>query len=139
MVSARIDRTFDVDIATMWSLWTDPQHLSRWFRPSLDDFGPTVASMDLRAGGAYRMEMVASDGSVHAVGGTVVEVQEPVRLVLTWQWEGADHESLVEVTLTDHGDKTTVLIDHSRNADQAMADNHARGWAGCLESLARST
>lgn len=137
MVTARIDRTYAVDIATMWSLWTDPEHLSRWFRPSLDDFGPTVAAIDLRVGGAYRFEMVASDGSVHAVGGTVVEVEEPERLALTWRWDGADHESLVEVTLTEHGDQTTVAIDHTRNVDRAEADNHAGGWSGCLESLAR--
>lgn len=138
MVSARIDRTYPVDIATMWSLWTDPDHLSRWFRPSLDEYGPTVATIDLRSGGAYRFEMVGTDGSVHAVVGTVVAVEEPRRLALTWRWEGTEHESLVKVTLTDLGDRTTVTIDHTRLADEADADNHTQGWDGVLESLARS-
>lgn len=139
MVSARIDRTYGVDIATMWSLWTDPDHLSRWFRPSLEDYGPTVASMELRPGGAYRLEMVDAAGAVHAVAGTVVEVDEPTRLALTWRWDGAERESLVEVTLTDHGDRTTVAIDHTRLESQAEADRHAQGWIGILATLERCT
>ncbi len=36
-----------------------------------------------------------------------MEGEEPERLALTWRWDGADHESRVELTLTDHGDQTT--------------------------------
>jgi uncharacterized protein YndB with AHSA1/START domain len=136
VATARVDRTFDVDIATMWSLWTDPEHLARWFRPSLDDYGPTLASIDLRPGGAYRLEMVRSDGETHAVAGTVVAVEEPTRLALTWHWEGNEHESRVDVTLTARGARTTVVIDHSDLLDETDAARHAEGWVGCLASLA---
>lgn len=137
-VSARLERTFDVDIATMWSLWTEPDHMARWFRPSLHEFGPSVASIDLRPGGAYRIEMVRTSGEVHAVGGQVVEVEQPVRLAMTWQWEGQDRESYVVVTLRADGAdpaRTTVVIEHSRLADDQDADRHAEGWQGCLASL----
>lgn len=136
MATARIDRTFDVDIATMWSLWTDPGHLARWFRPSLEEFGPSVATLDLRPGGTYRIEMVRHDGEVHAVGGTVVAVEAPTRLTLTWRWDGSEHESLVEVTLTDEDGKTSVVIDHTGLIDRDDADRHTEGWVGCLASLA---
>ncbi len=120
----------------MWRLWTDPDHLARWFRPDLEEFGPSLASLDLRPGGAYRIEMVRLEGQIHAIAGTVVSVEEPSRLVLTWGWEGADHQSLVDVTVTDHRGKTTVAIAHTRLTDEEDAARHSEGWAGCLSSLA---
>ncbi len=134
-VSTRVERSFDVDAATMWSLWTDPEHLTRWFRPSLDEFGPSVASMDLRPGGDYRIEMVRTSGEVHAVSGRIVDVEEPTRLSMTWQWDGVDNESYVEVSFRETQGRTTVTIDHSRLLDQADAERHSEGWNGCLASL----
>ena len=136
MATARIDRTFDIDISTMWKLWTSPEHLARWFRPSLTDFGPSVASLDLQPGGAYRIEMLSSDGEAHAVVGRVVAVEEPSRIALTWRWDGTDQESLVDVTFADHQGRTAVVIDHTRLFDEADAARHTEGWVGCLSSLA---
>lgn len=138
MFTANIDRTYDVDIATMWSLWTDPRHAGTWFRPSLDEFGPTVATIDLQVGGIYRIEMIRNTGEVHASTGQIVEIDEPGRLAFTWRWDGTEHESLVEVTFAEDDAKTTVAIRHTRLASQEDADRHAEGWIGCLESLARS-
>jgi uncharacterized protein YndB with AHSA1/START domain len=138
MPSARIDRTYDVDIATMWALWTDPQHLAQWFKPSLASFGPTIASLQPRAGTTYRIEMIRTDGEVHAVTGTVLAAEEPTNLALTWRWDGTDHESLVEVTLSERDGKTTVVIEHSRLADDEDVARHEAGWVGCLASLAGS-
>ena len=140
MVSARVERTYPVDVATMWSLWTQPEHLARWFRPSLAEYGPTVATMDLRPGGAYRIEMVHSSGAVHAVSGVVVASEEPVRLALTWRWDGGDNESLVEVTFSAAGDgRTRVLVVHDRLLDADDAARHSQGWVACLTSLQEST
>ncbi len=136
--AVRVDRSFDVDIDTMWSLWTQPEHLARWFRPSLDDFGPTLATMDLTPGGAYRIEMVTSSGEARAVSGTIVAVEAPVRLSLTWQWEGAPPASLVEITFTAVETRTAVAIHHTHLASAEEAEQHSHGWAGCLESLART-
>ena len=54
-LSLTVERTFAVDRHTMWNLWTDEAHASRWMRPSLD-FGPTRATIDARVGGAYRFK-----------------------------------------------------------------------------------
>jgi uncharacterized protein YndB with AHSA1/START domain len=137
--TARIDRTYDLDVHMMWSLWTDPDHLSRWSRPSLEEFGPTVATLELRPGGDLRIEMVLRDGGVHAVTGRIVTTDEPSRLSFTWRWEGTEHESLVDVTFSERDGKTTVAIVHTRLATQDDADRHSQGWAGCLDSLARTT
>ncbi|MCD2440978.1 SRPBCC domain-containing protein [Agromyces sp. SYSU K20354] len=136
MFTANIDRTYDIDIATMWSLWTNPLHAANWFRPSLEQFGPTVATIDLQVGGIYRIEMIRTTGEVHTTTGTIVELDEPQRLAFTWRWDGTDQESLVEVTFTEVDAKTTVAIRHTRLTSQEDADRHAEGWIGCLESIA---
>ncbi|MDQ4212898.1 SRPBCC domain-containing protein [Microbacterium capsulatum] len=135
MFTANVDRTFALDIETMWELWTSAEHLSAWHRPSLE-FGPTLATVDARVGGRYRLEMLDPAGEVHAVGGIYVEVDRPNRLLFTWQWDGSDNESLVEVSFTAVDDGTAVSIVHTKLVDQADADLHAEGWIGCLQSIA---
>jgi len=135
MFTAAVDRTFDIDIRTMWSLWTQAEHLGAWHRPS-QAFGPTLATVDLRPGGAYRLEMIDPTGDVHATSGVYVEIDEPHRLVFTWQWDGSDHDTLVDVRLTESDGRTTVSITHTKLIDQAEADLHAEGWIGCLAMIA---
>jgi uncharacterized protein YndB with AHSA1/START domain len=135
LFQARVERTFAIGIDTMWTLWTDPQHLGAWHRPSTE-FGPTVATADVRPGGSYRLEMLAPTGEVHATSGIYVDVDRPHHLSFTWKWDGTDHDSLVDITSTEDDGKTTVAITHTRLVDQADADRHAEGWIGCLHTLA---
>jgi uncharacterized protein YndB with AHSA1/START domain len=135
---ANVERTFAIDRPTMWRLWTDPDHLAQWFRPSLEDYGPTVAKVDLRAGGEYRIEMVQQDGHVHATSGQFVEVDEPNRLSFTWLWDGGASESLVDIAFTEEGGGTSVVITHTRLSSPEDVERHSQGWIGCLNSLALS-
>jgi uncharacterized protein YndB with AHSA1/START domain len=136
--SISVERSFDIDRPTMWTLWTDPVHVGQWFRPSLDEFGPTVAHVDARVGGPFRIEMTGLDGTVHVTAGEFVELVEHERLVCTWRWDGSADESLVTVTFRDDAPGTTVQITHSQLASEESADQHLKGWIGCLDSLARS-
>lgn len=135
MFTAFVNRSFAIDVETMWNLWTDPAHLGAWHRPSTA-FGPTLATADVRPGGAYRLEMIDPQGAVHSASGVYVEVDRPHRLVFTWKWSHSDNESVVEVTFTEDDGKTAVEITHTKLVDQADADLHAEGWTGCLQTLA---
>lgn len=132
---AEVERVFSIDRATMWALWTDQEHAARWMRPSITEFEPTIASIDARPSGTYRFEMITKDGSVRAVSGQFVEVEEPSRLVFTWSWDDSDEESLVEVLLSDVGDGTKVSIAHTKLDSQESAEQHKDGWVGCLASI----
>ncbi|MEE2524094.1 SRPBCC domain-containing protein [Pseudarthrobacter sp. J75] len=135
MFTATVDRTFALGIDKMWELWTSPEHLGAWHRPSMA-FGPTLAAADVRPGGSYRLEMINPAGEVHATSGIYVDVEEPTRLAFTWKWEGADNETLVEVLLSEVDGGTNVSIIHTKLVDQADADLHLEGWTGCLNTLA---
>lgn len=57
-----INRSFGADIATVFSMWVDPEHLSRWM-------GPTGSSMafitsDIREGGNAHYRMTNAEGVV---------------------------------------------------------------------------
>jgi uncharacterized protein YndB with AHSA1/START domain len=132
---AEVERVFSIDRPTMWTLWTDEEHAGRWMRPSLTEFEPTIASIDPRPSGTYRFEMIGKDGSVRAVSGQFVEVDEPKRLVFTWSWDGSEEESLVEVLLSEVRDGTKVSISHTRFDSQESAEQHEDGWVGCLASI----
>ena len=137
MTELRLDleRIFAIDRETMWSLWTDAAHAARWMRPTLTEHGTTRASVDARPGGTYRFEMQSGD-TVFATSGTYIDVDPIDRLVYTWQWDGQDEESLVEVTFSEAPGGTRVHIAHTRFDTPESAALHGEGWRGCFDSLA---
>ena len=135
-VSVSVEREFAVDRATMWKLWTDKEHLSQWMRPSLELFEPTAVSIDARLGGQYTFEMIMAEGST-LLDGEFVTLDEPDRIVFTWNCEGLDlHGTVVTVEFADRGERTLVTLTHARFENQTVADNHHEGWVGCLNTLA---
>lgn len=135
-LSLTLERTFAVDRDTLWRLWTDEAHASRWMRPSLDEFGPTTATIDARVGGGFRFEFTDGAGSVSVVAGRFLEVQPPARLVYTWIWEGDPHESVVEVHFDEVSGGARVRLSHTRLATPDSVAAHEQGWIGCLGTLA---
>src|SRR5215218_284534 len=107
-----VERTFDAPRHLVFAAWTKPEHLVRWWGPS--DFTLPTCEQDFRVGGAYRFCMRAPDGTDHWVWGEYREIVEPERLSFTWHREDADgkpfNESIVTVTLADHGGKTKLTL-----------------------------
>jgi len=134
-----LSRTFTAPREKVFRAWTDPEVLKQWWAAG-PGFTPTVAEVDLRVGGRYRLGMRAPDKDVdYVVVGTYREVQQPARLVYTWAWEGTGGpETVVTVEFHDRGSQTEVVLTHEQFADATDRDQHAGGWGGCLDSLARA-
>src|SRR6266404_922946 len=125
--------------------WTSAEHIQQWMRT---DLGMTVplASMDLRVGGKFRIQMKMPDGEFFTAVGVFKEVKAPERLVYTWDWEkdgsGAEFgevegkPSLVTVEFLKRVERTEFALTHSRFATVESRDSHARGWGKILESFA---
>ena len=47
-----ITRVFDAPRELVWKVWTQPEHVARWWGPR--GFTTTVTEMDLRPGGKWR-------------------------------------------------------------------------------------
>jgi len=127
--SATIERIIPAGRERVWAALTSEQ-LADWFWPAR--FGTTV-ELDLRMGGAYRID---GPGAGMAVSGVFVAVEAPERLVQTWRWDGEDTETLVTFTLAETADGATALtIVHENFADEQGCTDHRQGWNDCLDRL----
>lgn len=121
-------RILPVPIDRAWASLTRPDALAAWFWPPRLNARVTA---DPRPGGEYRVE-----GTGMAVGGRYIEVDEPRRLVFTWQWDGDDNESAVTIDLVALAGKTELSLVHDRLDGDEDRDNHVLGWNDCLDRLA---
>lgn len=133
-----LEHDFAVAPQLMWELWTDPAHLARWFRPTLDRHRESDVTADVRVGGRWRAAMHGVDGGAWTVGGQFLEVSPITRLALTWAWEApavVRASSRVEVTLKPTPMGTRVRLDHALLTTPEDRDGHREGWIGCFASL----
>jgi uncharacterized protein YndB with AHSA1/START domain len=129
MTSVAITRIFAASPARVWTAFTDPDALAAWFWPAQLQ---TKATADVRTGGGYRIESVVGD---MAISGHYREVTRPLRLVMTWRWDGEETVSLVTIELTPIESGTELRLRHEQLADDQERDQHEQGWNDCLDRL----
>lgn len=127
-----IRRTIRAARQRVFDAWTTPDEMKKWSAP-----GPMVnslAEVDLRVGGTYRIRMRGPDGAEHQAAGVYREVDPPKKLVYTWQWESeADADvTLVTVEFIELGERTEVVLRHAGFSTETKRDSHENGWLGCM-------
>jgi uncharacterized protein YndB with AHSA1/START domain len=131
-----VNRTFKASRERVFRAWTDPKEMDRWFAP--DPNSTIKASVDLRVGGAYRIEITNGE-RVFGAHGVYREIRRPSRLVFTWDAINcgvtAAKDTLVTVELFEVGEKTQVTLTHQNFADTEARERHEQGWKGCLDRL----
>jgi uncharacterized protein YndB with AHSA1/START domain len=135
-----ITRVYDAPRELVWRAWTEPERLAQWWGPAGWTTDPADVRMEVRPGGVFRVTSVsAEDGSAMTVEGVYREVEEPVRLVLEEDGEGAWHDGAVsELTLTDLGDgRTEMAFATSIRTTEEMAGTARAGLAASFDQLAR--
>jgi uncharacterized protein YndB with AHSA1/START domain len=136
--SLTLKRRLKAPAEKVFTAWTDPEKIVRWFGPAETESGSVRADMDVRVGGRYRFNFKTVDGESHEVGGEYKEVVPNERLVFSWAWHSTpERETLVTITLKADGDGTLLTLLHERLFDQKARDGHNRGWTGTLEKLER--
>ena len=116
----------------VFAAWTEPAQIVGWWGP--DGVSSPHAAVDLRVGGAYRIDNLLADGTVVSIRGAFHEVVVPERLGYTWCLGGGVEERVI-VEFVSVAEGTEVIVRHTRIADPAVRDEHAVGWRGCLEGL----
>jgi uncharacterized protein YndB with AHSA1/START domain len=131
----RISRRYPVAPERVWRAWTDPQALSAWFGPG-DPGSVTLAELDVRAGGHYRIRFRTPGGEEHQVSGIYEAVEPGRRLVFSWAWQSTpDRVSRVSISLQPVPEGTELEFLHERFFDEAAWANHRRGWTATFEKL----
>jgi uncharacterized protein YndB with AHSA1/START domain len=133
-----ITRVFDARRRLVFKMWTEPDHLVRWWGPR----GYTTISglMEVRLGGTWSRSMRAPDGSVIRKRGVYREIVAPERLVFTYVTDdpagNPGPETLVTVTFADLGGKTRLALHQTGFEGGAAREAHHGGWTSCLDGFA---
>jgi len=131
----RIERTFAATAEAVFDAWTSPEVIKRWFRPA-PGWSTPEAEVDLRVGGRVRVVMRGDDGSQVEAGGEYTLIDRPHRLVMTWTFDDDPAgEQLIELTFSESGGSTTVVMVNSGISTDERRDAQDRGWSRCLDEL----
>ncbi len=138
-----ITRIFDAPPERVFKVWTDPQHMAEWWGPM--GFTTPVCELDVRPGGAIRVDMRAPDGTMYPTKGVFQEIVEPERLVIatTFLEDEAGNpqlEGLTTVTFAELDGKTKLTLHTvvSMKAPEAAGaiSGMEEGWNQSLDKLA---
>jgi uncharacterized protein YndB with AHSA1/START domain len=132
-----ITRVYDAPRELVWRAWTEPEELVQWWGPSGWSTPLDSVTMDVRAGGEFRLTSVSDEGVEMPVAGVYREVVEQERLVLDEPAEQAWHEgSESVVTFTDlGGGRTEVVIRAMIQTTDEMRQNAERGMRATFDRL----
>lgn len=141
-------RTFRAPRDVVWTAFTDPKHVSRWYGGH--GFASPVCEMDVRPGGRWKHTMRTPSGAEFPMEFVYVEVVRPERLV----WKNVEHGKapppgrlnvVNTVTLEDAGAETkwqlVALFDSLADRNQAMENGFSRiitQGSEKLDDIARS-
>ncbi|GAA0553030.1 SRPBCC domain-containing protein [Actinomadura livida] len=141
-----LERVIRAPRAAIWSAWTDPSQLARWWTPA-----PSlcrVDRLDVRPGGAF-VTSLSDDGAEYVphMDACFVAIDEVERLVFTnaidSAWRPARPEPVAmtaTITLTDHPDGTDyrIVVRHGTPEARAQHDKlgFADGWGTVAAQLA---
>ncbi len=132
-----IERELKVPVDRVFSAWTDPAKLCRWFKSS-QAMKIEAADVDLQVGGGYRIVLKDEDGDTMVVFGHYTRIEPPQLLEFTWQWEVSSlekGETLVLVELLPHTVGTLMRLTHTLFSSERSYQAHEMGWSGVLATL----
>ncbi|HEY0759676.1 MAG TPA: SRPBCC domain-containing protein [Acidisarcina sp.] len=137
-----VKRVIRADRSRVFSAWTNPEILKKWFGPAT--MITSAASADPRAGGSYRIEMQRIEQRTAEMQcsdkSTATGVYEQIipNELLSFTWHGnwvVDEETLVTVRFKDVAGGTEVTLTHEHFSTADLRDRHEQGWTGSLEKL----
>ena len=118
---------------------TDPDVLARWWGPR--GFTVPAVELDVRVGGRYRIAMQPPDGELFYLCGEFREIDPPLELVYTFEWEDPDpedRETVVTLSLVAVGDSTQLVVEQGEFATERRRRLHDEGWTDTLDRLAHT-
>ena len=134
MHTLTLTEQFPASVDRVFGAWSRAEEVRRWFAPG--DMHVPEADVDCRPGGRYRIVMEEPGGAQHIVTGEYRDVVENERLSFTWQWEGSEAVTFVEIEFrAADGGGTELRLVHTRFAAEEARDKHGQGWRGCLANL----
>jgi len=134
-----ITRTFKVSREKVWDAWTNKEELQKWFGP--ETMAAEFTEFNFTEGGPYTLVMKNKDGTggAHSASGIFETIDEPSKLIYTWQWmAGVDeYKNKTQITIefkeVDEGTEMTFIHEGFESEQQKI--DHNKGWSSSFDSL----
>ncbi len=130
-------RTFKSTPERVFRAFTVAEEIARWYGP--ENVTTTVDCFEARAGAAFQFVLRHADGDEFPVGGTILEIDPPRRLVMSWVWEkgnyaGRETRLILDFAPTADGG-TALTLTHELLADDEARALHDQGWTSAMAAL----
>jgi uncharacterized protein YndB with AHSA1/START domain len=136
-LEVRISRTFNATPERVWQAHTEPDQIVQWWSDTVVD------KFELKVGGVWRFVSQGQDGQENAFNGVFKEIDEPNKIVRTFEYEPwAGHVMTETVTFESLPDGKTrqVTVSKYDNLDDLngmVASGMERGATSGLDRLAK--
>jgi uncharacterized protein YndB with AHSA1/START domain len=129
-----VTRTFDASPAIVYKAWSQPELFRRWWVPkSATGVSLVSCEMDVRTGGAYRLEFAAGGSDTVAFYGKYLEVVPNRRIV--WTNDEDEEGAVTAVTFEDQSGKTLLNFHEVYPSKEALEEALQGSAAGLPEQL----
>jgi uncharacterized protein YndB with AHSA1/START domain len=148
-----IERVFDAPRERVFDVFTQPQHLQKWWGPKM--VGIPVAEFDARPGGKIFIAERSPDGAMDYIAGVVREIERPSRVVFAIHFADAEgrriappagtglpvgwtDEIVSSITFTAEARHTRVTIRTLSGFTAEWGELARAGWGESLDKLANA-
>ena len=133
-----ITRVFDAPRDLVFEVWTNPDHLARWWGPT--GFTAESVTVNLTEGGGWRTFIRSEEYGVERwTRGVYHEINRPERLVFSFAWEEPEgvpgHDTLVTVLFEERDGKTEMTFHQEIFETVEDRDGHDHGWRASFDDL----
>lgn len=141
-----LERIVDVPRELVWSAWTTPEHVKKWFTPA--PWTTIDCEIDLRPGGIFRTVMRSPEGEEFPNVGCYLEVVEHERLIWTvalapgyrpsnWRSKVPPFTAVISLDAHGEGTKYTALVMHRDEEGRKRHEDMGfhMGWGTALDQL----
>jgi len=124
-----VETTVNAPVEKVWTLWSSPEHITKWNTAS-DDWHTPRAENDLRTGGKFSSRMEAKDGSFgFDFGGVYDDVVNNQRIAYT-MGDGRK----VDVKFSPVGN-TTRIVETFEPESQNPIEMQRGGWQAIMDNF----
>ena len=126
-----LSRVIDAPRDLVFQAWSDPKHLPQWFGPA--GFRIESREIDVRAGGVWRFDMIAPDGTCFPNRMQFRRIERPRLIEIDHGFDRDDDPGLFRVTVTFDAQSDGKTVVTLRQLHPTTAQREAKIAFGAVE------